>query len=1021
MASATWSPSSLQLRLALNCRNCRKSPAILVRMQLGNPGRQIRVFCVAQDEARNENGVERRRNEDPLVGSDSTANGFSGWSESESDPVDSQSNKWFGGVVGAGVVGVILVSGLAFAAFSLSKRNGLKPDQRMKPLTTEQEVLLASDDQNDSVKEDGNAGGNVPEDTSLENSKGTYKDSSSPEFDETPKELSSELTENPFDVKPTNSLVSDGNPSDLNTEPQDEMHDSSFSTMTPIVNEPVALNLRLALNCRNCRKSPAILVRMQLGNPGRHIRVFCVAQDEARNENGVERRRNEGPLVGSDSTDNGFSGWSGSESDPVDSQSNKWFGGVVGAGVVGVILVSGLAFAAFSLSKRNGLKPDQHMKPLTTEQEVLLASDDQNDSVKEDGNAGGNVPEDTSLENSKGTYKDSSSPEFDETPKSKNFGDSFVAGTEELSSELTENPFDVKPTNLLVSDGNPSDLNTEPLDEMHDSSFSTMTPIVNEPVALNVSVNSQSDSTFDTQNLPKNDLDTLAPPSTEESPDLSKTTLVSAEKNSSSLDNRNYSESELSENSQSEFTYPLANDANYNNEMNRSRSESSNLVNSFSYAGIPAPSVVSAALQVLPGKVLIPATVDQVQGQALAALQVLKVIEADVQPGDLCTRREYARWLVSASSALSRNTTSKVYPAMYIENVSELAFDDITPKDPDFSSIQGLAEAGLIASKLSRKDMLSSLDEDQSPFYFSPESPLSRQDLISWKMALEKRQLPEADRKRLHQISGFIDIDKIHPDACPALVADISAGEQGIIALAFGYTRLFQPDKPVTNAQAAIALATGEASDSVSEELARIEAESMAENAVAAHTALVAEVEKDVNASFEKELSLEREKIDAVQKMAEEARCELEKLRADREIENIALMKERAAVESEMEVLLRLRREVEEQLQSLMSNKAEISYEKERISQLRKEAENENQEISRLQYELEVERKALSMARAWAEDEAKRANEQAKALEEARDRWERQGIKVVVDDDLREETTAVYQHKTCSKALQNLA
>ena len=86
-------------------------------------------------------------------------------------------------------------------------------------------------------------------------------------------------------------------------------------------------------------------------------------------------------------------------------------------------------------------------------------------------------------------------------------------------------------------------------------------------------------------------------------------------------------------------------------------------------------------------------------------------------------------------------------------------------------------------------------------------------------MALEKRQLPEAVRKvawfevwvniiilaslslvvnifvssklcahgqNLYQISGFIDIDKIHPDACPALVADITAGEQGIIALAFG-------------------------------------------------------------------------------------------------------------------------------------------------------------------------------------------------------------------------------------------
>lgn len=44
--------------------------------------------------------------------------------------------------------------------------------------------------------------------------------------------------------------------------------------------------------------------------------------------------------------------------------------------------------------------------------------------------------------------------------------------------------------------------------------------------------------------------------------------------------------------------------------------------------------------------------------------------------------------------------------------------------------------------------------------------------------------------------------------------------------------------------------------------------------------------------------------------------------------------------------------------------------------------------------------------RAWAEDEAKRAREQAKALEEARDRWERRGIKVVVDSDLREQESA---------------
>lgn len=424
-----------------------------------------------------------------------------------------------------------------------------------------------------------------------------------------------------------------------------------------------------------------------------------------------------------------------------------------------------------------------------------------------------------------------------------------------------------------------------------------------------------------------------------------------------------------------------------------------------SYAGIPAPSLVSAALQVPPGKVLVPAVVDQVQGQALTALQVLKVVEGDVQPGDLCTRREYARWLVSASSVLSRNTISKVYPAMYIENVTELAFDDVTPEDPDYSCIQGLAEAGIISSKLSKSDMDGTSSGHQNSFFFSPERPVSRQDLVSWKMALERRQLPEVDRNYLFQCSGYIDIDKIDKDAWPALVADLSAGEQGITALAFGFTRLFQPNKPVTKAQAAIALATGDSAEVVGEELTRIEAESLAETAVNAHTALVAQVEKELNASFEAELAREREKINLLEKLAEEARLELERLKAERAEENNNLVRGQVAVESEMEVLSRLRHEVEEQLQDLMSNKMEISFERDRINKLRKEAESQNQVIVQLHYELEVERKALSMARAWAEEEAKRAREQARVLEEARDRWEGHGIKVVVDENLQEDAS----------------
>lgn len=60
-------------------------------------------------------------------------------------------------------------------------------------------------------------------------------------------------------------------------------------------------------------------------------------------------------------------------------------------------------------------------------------------------------------------------------------------------------------------------------------------------------------------------------------------------------------------------------------DQSQSISESPSSSNIFSSAGIPAPSVVSEALRVTPGKILVQPVVDQVQGQALAALQAMKV------------------------------------------------------------------------------------------------------------------------------------------------------------------------------------------------------------------------------------------------------------------------------------------------------------------------------------------------------------------------------------------------------------
>ncbi|KAL8134341.1 hypothetical protein AgCh_009388 [Apium graveolens] len=171
-----------------------------------------------------------------------------------------------------------------------------------------------------------------------------------------------------------------------------------------------------------------------------------------------------------------------------------------------------------------------------------------------------------------------------------------------------------------------------------------------------------------------------------------------------------------------------------------------------------------------------------------------------------------------------------------IDGCVELAFDDVTLEDY-FPPIQGLAEAVLIASKLSRRDIHFSLEAEETPFYICPKSPLSRKDLLSWKIWPEKIELPIANRKILAQVCTSINMDKINPDTYPALVADLTEGEHIMVAFAFGYKSLFQPEKQVTQAQTVIALAINELSDI--EELACIEAVYVAEHVVTAHSTLV--------------------------------------------------------------------------------------------------------------------------------------------------------------------------------------
>ncbi|MFN9943920.1 MAG: S-layer homology domain-containing protein, partial [bacterium] len=164
-------------------------------------------------------------------------------------------------------------------------------------------------------------------------------------------------------------------------------------------------------------------------------------------------------------------------------------------------------------------------------------------------------------------------------------------------------------------------------------------------------------------------------------------------------------------------------------------------------------------------------------------------------PDKIITRREFARWLVTANNVMYANNPAK--KIRLSSTNTQPVFRDVLPKDPDFPTIQGLAEAGLIPSILSG---------NATEVLFRPDAPLTRENLLMWKVPLDTRQaLPNANLEAVKQTWGFQDTEKIDPKALRAILADFQNAEQSNIRRVFGYTTLFQPKKAVTRGEAAAA------------------------------------------------------------------------------------------------------------------------------------------------------------------------------------------------------------------------
>ncbi|CAI7819956.1 unnamed protein product [Closterium sp. NIES-54] len=382
----------------------------------------------------------------------------------------------------------------------------------------------------------------------------------------------------------------------------------------------------------------------------------------------------------------------------------------------------------------------------------------------------------------------------------------------------------------------------------------------------------------------------------------------------------------------------------------------------------------------------------------------------------------------------------RVQPAMYIDGMSTHAFDDVGPQDPDYAAIQGLAEAGLISSKLSFTDLgcpraastttsaPQSSESSQSSaagaagsagsagaaafrarpgcnsgsgVLFHPDSPLTRQDLVSWKAALDSVVQPH-NVSMLAQLSSqpppFIDMDRIDPDALPAVLLDAakrdtssssknsssnsnsnsgSSSGGGIMTTAFGYTRRFDPQRPVTRGQAAIALAAaGEGRELVREAVGRARAERAAAAALeAAQEEAERRQREAVREMVERDevVGEERRVREAVEEAGEVLRVSAERVEGELEQEKASVLQLKSSLQEQQQQAERERQQQQQAAASeqrrMQNGMQAVRQQWEEVQRLLGQAEEAAERAREREREVQGEKEALQKARVEAEAE----------------------------------------------------
>ncbi|KAH9772018.1 SLH domain-containing protein [Citrus sinensis] len=414
--------------------------------------------------------------------------------------------------------------------------------------------------------------------------------------------------------------------------------------------------------------------------------------------------------------------------------------------------------------------------------------------------------------------------------------------------------------------------------------------------------------------------------------------------------------------------------------------DASSIAGAESVADESSGTVVSGSVDKIE-RVILSVAVDSTQQEALSVLKKLKIIEEDVNADELCTRREYARWLVRINSLLERNPKLRIVPSKSLSGTVVAAFNDVDVEDPDIESIQALAEAGVIPSQLLGKHYGSNGSKGQGGIYFFPERFISRYDLINWKAQVDYEVKPDIVEQISRTKMSYMDVREINSEASLGLFMDMLAGEKSIARRVFGQSKRFQPNKPSTKAQAAVALTSGRMAKAISNELSRLEAERSSRQAEMAEIRSQLFDSGDIQRWWDKKFSEERARGFEVEKLYIAARCDLEEELIVQEKNYAEDLKEKAAMDCQRQLLLNLKDEVDEMSGRLESERATYVVEKCALQDTLSDLQTKLEGLLDTKSRSEAEKEALRILRSWVEDEARKSQARAKVLEEVTRRW----------------------------------